>query len=122
MQFDVPDVGAVYSARLRLTQSVDTGSGTLTVGVGDESDWSEEDLTADSVPGSELVAAKHSGVVGRGQVVELVLDASIEPGPLTLILTLDKAGENDVWFASRESETPPQLLLATKRQQLLLHL
>ncbi|MEM9646139.1 MAG: FecR domain-containing protein [Planctomycetota bacterium] len=116
LQFNVPNQGIIRSAALRLTQSVDTGSGELQVHVGERADWAETDVAASILPESRRVAASRSGAVGRGQVIEFELATTLEHGRLTLLLTLDQRGENDIWFASRESDTPPQLLLTLESQ------
>lgn len=116
LQFDVPDQGIIHSAVLRLTQSVDTGSGELQVHVCEPVDWAETDLTATALPKPRHLAASRSGAIGRGQVIEFELAAPLEHGRLTLLLTLDQRGENDIWFASKESDAPPQLLLTMESQ------
>ncbi|MCG8649134.1 MAG: FecR domain-containing protein [Pirellulales bacterium] len=112
LRFEVPDVGAVRAARLRLTQHIDPGTGKLRFLVGDHSDWSEDNLSGDNAPQPLRAVAEHVGVVRRGQIVEVdVSDAIGSPGPLTLIMTLDRKRQDDIWFASKESQTPPQLIL-----------
>lgn len=111
LRFDVPPNRTIRSAVLRLTQSVDTGSGELLVSVGEHGAWREADAKPTQLPDERLLAASRSGPVGRGQVIELDIKVPLEPGALTLMLTLDQKGENDIWFASRESDTPPQLSL-----------
>ncbi|QDU90286.1 FecR protein [Pirellulimonas nuda] len=112
IMFDIPDVSDVRSAKLRLTQIVDSGSGTLRFFVGDHSDWRETSLFGDAAPEKVREVAQHRGVVGGGQVVSVdVTDAVRGPGPLTLIMTLDKSGEDDIWFGSRDSKSPPELIL-----------
>jgi len=114
LRFEIPKFGIVRSAILRLKQDVDTGEGTLRFYVGNHSDWTEANLHQVETPQPLQVVAKHKGVVRRGQIVEVdVTDAIKQPGPLTLIVMLDKTGENDIWFASRESDFPPQLILST---------
>ncbi|WP_146535310.1 FecR family protein [Rubripirellula reticaptiva] len=112
LRFEIPDIAGLRSAKVRLTQDVDSGSGTLKFFVGDHSDWNENDLTKDGVPQPLREVAQHRGVVRRGQVVAVDVTAAVQkPGPLTIIITLDKTGEDDIWFGSRESDTPPELVL-----------
>lgn len=116
LRFDVPDVGVIRSARLRLTQDVDPGEGTLRFFTGEHVDWSENDLAEDSAPIPLRLVGQYAGVVRLGQTVEVdVSDAVKKAGPLTLIMTLDKTRENDIWFASKESDFPPQLILTCVR-------
>ena len=112
LRFNVPDVGVIRSARLRLTQDVDPGEGTLRFFTGEHVDWNEDNLDEDSAPKTLRLVGQYAGVVRPGQIVEVdVSDAVKKPGPLTLIMTLDKPRENDIWFASKESDFPPQLIL-----------
>ncbi|MCM2371000.1 FecR domain-containing protein [Aporhodopirellula aestuarii] len=112
LRFMIPELNQIRSAKLRLTQAIDSGSGTLQFFVGDHSDWTEADLTQATAPIPTTEVARHRGIVARGQIVEVdVTDAIQEPGPLTIVVTLDKSGEDDIWFGARESETPPVLIL-----------
>lgn len=112
LRFEIPDLAGIQSAKLRLKQDVDSGSGTLRFFVGSHSDWNEQDLNADTAPQARNEVAQHRGVVGGGEVVEVEIDAShLRPGPLTIVMTLDATGENDIWFSSRESDSPPELVI-----------
>ncbi|EMI45680.1 FecR domain-containing protein [Rhodopirellula sp. SWK7] len=112
LRFDLPELNRFRSAKLRLTQAIDSGSGTLRFFVGDHSDWTESELTESVAPQPTIEVAQHRGVVASGQVVEVDVSAAVKtPGPLTIIVTLDQSGENDIWFGARESETPPMLIL-----------
>ncbi|PHQ34057.1 FecR domain-containing protein [Rhodopirellula bahusiensis] len=114
LRFVVPELGALQTAKLQLTQEIDTGSGKLQVHLGEHSDWDEASLTHDNAPESIQLVDEHSGVVTDGQVVEMDVSKVVtQPGPLTLILTLDKDKENDIWFGSRKGNHPPQLILST---------
>lgn len=119
LRFEIPDLPAIRSARLKLTQDVDAGTGTLRFFVGDHSDWSESSLAQETAPLQKREVAQHRGIVGRGQTVEVdVLDAIQRSGPITIIVTLDKTRENDIWFGSRERGQPPQLTLTYLPQPL----
>ncbi|WP_146599351.1 FecR family protein [Novipirellula aureliae] len=112
LRFEIPDRDGIRSARLRLTQNIDSGTGTLRYFLGDHADWSEDNLTEVGPPKRLTKVAERKGVVQRGQIIEVdVSDATRHPGPITIIMTLDKAHEDDIWFGSRESDTPPQLIL-----------
>ncbi len=112
MRFDIPDLNTILSAKLRLTQDIDPGSGTLKFHLGDHTDWTEKDLTKALAPAPLHEIAERRGVVQRREVIETDLSHAIkEPGPVTLIITLDKTKAHDIWFGSRESDIPPQLIL-----------
>ncbi|EMI54388.1 FecR domain-containing protein [Rhodopirellula sallentina] len=112
LKFDIPDQREFRFAKLRLTQSVDSGSGTLRFHTGEHNQWNEADLTATTAPRPLKEVAVHRGVVARGQVVEVdVSEVAARPGPVTFIVTLDQAGEDDIWFGASESDTPPVLIL-----------
>ncbi|WP_146399252.1 DUF7594 domain-containing protein [Planctomycetes bacterium CA13] len=117
LRFDIPDVKSLRSAKLRLTQDIDAGAGTLRFFVGDHSDWNEGNLTKDSAPKTLAEVGQRRGVVRRDQIIEVdVSDAVQNSGPITIIMTLDRSNENDIWFGSRESEIPPQLILTSLAQ------
>ncbi|MEM6777960.1 MAG: FecR domain-containing protein [Planctomycetota bacterium] len=111
LRFEIPAETRIEAAKLRLTQSVDTGSGKLQVHMAEHSDWNERDFPRNDRPRETLLIAERSGVVSRSQVVEFDLEGELEPGPVTLIVSLDQRDENDIWFASSETARPPQLLL-----------
>ncbi|MFG0290099.1 MAG: FecR domain-containing protein [Rhodopirellula sp. JB044] len=112
LKFDIPDQREFRFAKLRLTQSVDSGSGTLRFHTGDHNRWNEADLTATTAPRPLKEVAAHRGVVARGQVVEVdVSEVAARPGPVTFVVTLDQVGEDDIWFGASESDTPPVLIL-----------
>lgn len=112
MRFEIPEETEIRSARLRLTQHIDAGAGTLRLHVADPPEWNEMQVKFDdSTSRPRQLLATRIGAVGRGQVIELVIDEQIGSGPLSLIMTLEGKGEDDIWFASRQTDTPPQLLL-----------
>lgn len=112
LRFDIPPVGVITHARLRLTQTIDPGSGTLTVYAGNHHDWSEDRLTQENAPQPTRTIAQRTGAVQRRETIELDVSSLIHtPGPITLILTLDKGDAHDIWFGSKESAWPPQLVL-----------
>ncbi|WP_404308768.1 CBM96 family carbohydrate-binding protein [Neorhodopirellula lusitana] len=112
LRFVIPQATKVHSAKLRLKQDVDSGKGTLRFFVGDHSDWTEDSLNGGNAPKCLQQVAQHKGIVGRGQLIEVdVSKADLTPGPITIVMTLDETDENDIWFASRESDAPPELIL-----------
>ena len=85
----------------------------LQLHLGSHSQWNESNLSEENAPQPQRVLDEHRGVVTHGQVVEFdVSSAIVKPGPITLILTLNKSHENDIWFGSREGSNPPQLVLS----------
>ena len=112
LRFDIPPVGIIAYAKLRLTQIIDPGSGTLTFHTGSHTHWTEENLTEDNAPLPQRQIAQRTGVVQRRETVEVDVSSLVRsPGPVTLILTLDKGKAHDIWFGSKESNYPPQLVL-----------
>ena len=112
LRYVIPAVGAIRSAKLRLTQDIDTGSGTLRFFLGDHAEWTEDDLTEARAPAPLRELAQRTGVVQRREVIEVDVSQGIrEPGPITVVITLNKTVAHDIWFGSKESETPPQLIL-----------
>ncbi len=118
LRYVVPPLGTVISAKLRMTQTIDPGKGTLRFFLGQHSDWDEDSLTKGSAPARGREVARRSGVVQRHQVIEVDVSSAVrKPGPLTLIITLDKTKENDIWFGSKESNTPPEIILTHRPEQ-----
>lgn len=112
LRYVIPPVGTIRSARLRLTQDVDTGSGTLLFCLGEHAAWTENDLTGDRAPAPLRELARRTGVVQRRDVVEVDISEGLpDAGPITIVITLNKGAAHDIWFGSRESELPPQLIL-----------
>jgi len=117
LRYVIPPVGTIISAKLRMTQAIDPGDGTLRFFLGQNSEWDEESLTKDVAPPRGREVARRTGVVQRHQIIEVdVSDAVQGPGPITLIITLDKTKEHDIWFGSKESNTPPQMILTHRPQ------
>ena len=115
LKFVVPTGGEILGAKLRLTQSVDAGSGMLRVWAGSHSNWQEHALTVESLPERGAQIAERQGWVGHDQIVELDVSSLVsESGTYTLIVSLDEAGSNDIWFSSKGSQNPPELILTRK--------
>ena len=112
LRFEIPQLGTIHSAKLRLTQKIDPGSGTLRFFRGNHSHWNEIDMTESKAPFALEPVVERTGVVQRHEVIEVEVSRLIPgPGAMTIIITLDKGGRNDIWFGSRESSNPPQLIL-----------
>jgi len=115
LKFEIPEGGEILSARFRLTQSVDAGSGMLRVWEGSHSDWQEHALTAETLPEKRKQITERQGWVGHDQIVELDVSSLVKkPGVYTLVVTLDDTGSNDIWFSSKGSQSPPELILTRK--------
>ncbi len=116
LRFEIPAVDGIRGARLRLTQDIDPGSGTLKFFEAESSDWSETEVSGNNLPKRGRMIAQRSGVVRPGQVVDVdVTDAVVSDSPVSFVVTLDRDREQDIWFGSRESQSPPQLLLTVER-------
>lgn len=112
LRFEIPKLGTIHSVKLRLTQKIDPGSGTLHFFRGDHSNWTEGSMTESKAPVALEPVVRRTGVVQRHEVIEVEISKLISgPGAMTIIITLDKGGGNDIWFGSRESSNPPQLIL-----------
>lgn len=113
LRFEIPMLGEIQTAKLRLTQDIDAGSGTLRFFTCDESGWDESNLSSGTAPKPLLEIAQYRGVVRRGQTLEVDVREAIQtPGEVSIVVTLDQKKENDIWFGSRESDRPPQLILS----------
>ena len=118
LRFVIPELTNIKSAKLSLTQEIDTGSGRLRLDLAEHSKWTSETLTEANAPQPVRVLDEHQGVVTHGQVVEFdVSNAVGRSGPVTFILTLDRSGENDIWFSSRIGPSPPQLILSVSNDK-----
>lgn len=112
MRFDIPDIGIIHGATLQLTQLHDSGRGTISFYRGSHADWTEMDLAADRAPQPGREIAQYSGFVGPAQVVKVDVSDLIEgPGACTIIMTLDRVGDDDIAFGSRESPAGPKLII-----------
>ena len=117
LKFDVKGLPAgakILKAVLKLTESGDTGRGTLRVHRAAHSNWTESKLAQAAAPPPSDKGATWKGAVGASQSIEVDITSLIgAPGPHTLILTLD-AGGNDVWFGSDESAREPELTVTAE--------
>ncbi|MGC6464007.1 MAG: FecR domain-containing protein [Akkermansiaceae bacterium] len=112
LKFVVPEGREVLGASLRLTQSVDAGGGGLIVSSGSSNDWDEETLSKENAPEPISELSRRDGWIGLDALVELDVSSFVKvPGTYTLVLELESGGANDIWFGSRESNTPPELIV-----------
>jgi len=112
LRFDVPSVGVFLHAKLRLTQTIDPGSGTLTFARGSHSTWRETSLDERTAPRAVEPVVKRTGVVQRRDTIEVDITPLIQtPGPVTIVIDLVETGGHDIWFHPRKSDLPPQVTL-----------
>jgi hypothetical protein len=112
LRFDVPNMEMIQTARLQLTQMRDAGRGTLHFYQGSHADWTEQDRRVKGAPEVLREIARHTGVVGLEQRVEVdVLDLIKQAGSYTIIVTLDSSGTDDIAFGSKESPVGPKLII-----------
>ncbi|MGC6455154.1 MAG: DUF1800 family protein [Coraliomargaritaceae bacterium] len=104
----VPAGAAVTSASLRLSESIDTGSGTIRFYNSTNTSWTESTISS-SIPTSRSEFASYAGYVGNGQTISVDASSVITGnGSYTFIVTMEP-NTNDVAFGSRESSNPPVL-------------
>jgi ferric-dicitrate binding protein FerR (iron transport regulator) len=112
LRFDVPAVGVFLHAKLRLTQTIDPGSGTLTFARGSHSTWRETTLDERTAPRAMEPVVKRTGVIQRRETLEVDITPLIQaPGPVTIVIDLVETGGHDIWFHPRKSDLPPQVTL-----------
>ena len=112
LKFEIPEGAEIVDAKLLLTQMVDPGSGTLRVQNGSNNDWSESSMTAKNAPKADGEMVERKGWIRLDQVVEINVSSLIKSaGTHTLMISLEGKGSNDVWFGSKESPHPPELIL-----------
>lgn len=111
LKFHLPGTSSILSARLRLTQMVDPGSGTLEFWEGSHSGWSQATLSGANAPQPVRRLASRTGRVVCDQSIEVDVSGLIrQGGTYTLIITLDApTSGDDIWFGSRKSLHPPEL-------------
>jgi ferric-dicitrate binding protein FerR (iron transport regulator) len=116
-RFEVPDNGPVQEARLQLSQTLDTGSGTIQFFEGSHSNWTEQDLTAERAPTPVREIARYTGIVGPYDTISVdVSDLIAGPDVYTIIATLDAQGISDVAFGSKESPMGPRLAIRWQQE------
>ncbi len=115
LKFDVAGLPPkVLRATLRLTENGDTGGGTLIVHRGANSQWTEKALSASTAPSAKGVVGRRAGQIGSGATIEIDVTPLITGnGTFTAVLTLEQ-GDNDVWFGSKSSGRPPQLVITAE--------
>jgi PKD repeat protein len=109
LKFVVPSLdGTIVSAKLRLTVTDTSPDGGSVFHV--ENDWTETAVTWGTAPAIARDSVASIGPVSAGEMVEVSLPASLlAAGTYSFALTTTTS--NDAWYASRETSTPPQLIL-----------
>lgn len=119
LKFNVPEMRDIFGAKLRLKQSVDPGVGTLEVWEGSHHNWSEQTSSISDLPKPMRVAGAHGGWVKLNQEIEIDVSSLIQkPGIYTILIFLEGVTSNDIWFGSRESNCPPELILHVNPESL----
>jgi hypothetical protein len=117
LRFDLSQIqGNILDASLKLTCVSDPGNGPMTVHLGDQSEWTEDNLTTNNRPVMLDNLATRTGSYNRDQeyVWELGAMANLD----VLNLVVDHESGDDVAFAAKEYSTPglrPQLVLTVER-------
>lgn len=113
--FEVPEQeGVLTAAALLLTVGDDSGSGTISVYQDDSYDWDEDDDDLELPVLSNIVGSRN-GVWQTGVAYEVGLDALFVNGTELNLFLSQNSGGNDVAFNSRETATPPVLVLEYNR-------
>ncbi len=113
LMFDLSEVnGAITKAVLQFSVASDEGDGSINVHKGDQTNWTEENLTVANAPQpkKQLASLNKEYKVGLPQKVTLDFN-EIEAEKTTLVLTHNSG--NDLAFASKEhpSNEGPQLVI-----------
>jgi hypothetical protein len=112
LKFEVPEGGEIVGAKLRMIQMVDPGFGTLRIREASHNDWTESSIKIESAPEAFGAGIDRKGWVRLDQVIEVDVSSLIrKAGAHSLVITLEGEGSNDVWFGSKESLHPPEMIL-----------
>jgi hypothetical protein len=115
LKFEVTGLPAkVTRATLKLTQSGDTGGGTLRVHRGAHNDWTESKLSPAGAPAPQKQVGTATGRVGAGETIEIDVTPLVSGnGTYTVVITLDQGG-NDIWFESNSGSHKPELVVTAQ--------
>jgi hypothetical protein len=105
IQFDVVGIASATNAILKLTESDDESSGTMTIRLyaALSNNWSEDTITGSNAPGKGPLLDTFTGDIPDGKEVSFDASAFITgPGTYTLILEADPSSR-DVAFAASEN-------------------
>ena len=118
IQFDLQGIVSATNAILKLTESDDESSGTMTIRLyaALSNNWSEDTITGSNAPGKGALLDTFTGDIPDGKEVSFDASAFITgPGTYTLILEADPSSR-DVAFAATENSVTsarPELEVAT---------
>ncbi|MGC6424542.1 MAG: DUF1800 family protein [Lentimonas sp.] len=105
----IPSGGVIVGSTLKMTESIDPGSGTLRFYRGSSSNWTESSISAGNAPETRAQVGVRSGSIGDGATISVDVDSLVTGnGTYTVIVKMDSGG-NDVAFGSSESGSPPLL-------------
>ncbi|MDB4538061.1 DNRLRE domain-containing protein, partial [Akkermansiaceae bacterium] len=112
IKFDLKDLpSTIIEAKLRLTGGQDSGRGKVRIFRGSHSNWSSRSLTKKSSPKSGELLAMQSVNISQGDTATIPLQKLLTgDGSYTLVVTLDKGG-NDIEFHSSATDSGPELLI-----------
>jgi hypothetical protein len=113
----LPAGASILRATLRLTENGDTGSGTLRFAGAANNNWSANTLTASRVPANKKPAASWAGSVDDGESIEVDVTSLVTGnGDHTIVVTMDRGG-NDISFGSSRSSAKPLLTVTALERQ-----
>lgn len=112
IKFDLKNVpSTILDAKLRLTGGQDSGRGKVRVFRGSHSDWESHTLSKNSAPKPGEQLGIQDANVSSGDAFTIPITNLLKgDGSYTLIVTLDKGG-NDIEFRSSGSASSPELLV-----------
>ena len=106
LMFDLSQIesigGVLTSATLEFTIHEDTGQGIIEVFKGNSNDWTENNLTQDSAPSTDVLLGSINKEYKLNEKIRIDLDVQ-EIGLEYATLVLFHKGENDLAFASQEN-------------------
>ncbi|MEO0796753.1 MAG: DUF1800 family protein [Verrucomicrobiota bacterium] len=112
----IPEGSPVTSSSLSLTESVDTGSGTLRFYNSTNTSWTESSITSGNAPTTQNQVGVRSGSIGNGQTINIDVSSLVTGnGTYTVIVQMDSGG-NDTAFGSSESASAPILTVNYQTQ------
>jgi hypothetical protein len=107
LQFDTRAAGTVTAAALKLTQSDDISSGTMTLRLyaATSNGWTESGITSSNAPAKGAQLGVFAGDISRGEVITFDLSTYVgDPNIYSFILEADSSNL-DVSFASAENSS-----------------
>ncbi|HAS43747.1 MAG TPA: hypothetical protein DCS93_24915 [Microscillaceae bacterium] len=111
LMFDLSKInGTITNAKLKLTCNSDPGNGNLVIALGNQSNWTESNLSGNNKPNTatNLGNLNTSYAIGTTYTWNLNASAINKGGNISLIVS--QTGGNDVAFAASENTTfAPQL-------------